>query len=468
MKAATRFDLIVVGAGPAGLAAAGTAAAAGAHVLMVDEQSTPGGQIYRNIAQADDARLEMLGPDYAAGARLLGAVRESGLEYQPNATVWEVTPEREVFYSVAGAAYRAAADYIVLATGALERPMPIPGWTLPGVMNAGAAQILLKSGMAPDGDVVLAGSGPLLSLLATQLHRAGATVRALVDTTPAANWLHAAPHLLSALAAPDYLLKGRALYRDLARTGIAHLRRAEALVVEEQDGRAAGLRCVVGGKPMHIPADLTLIHQGVVPNVQLSRSLRLEHVWDEAGRAWIPQTSYGGQSSTPRIAIAGDGAGINGAQAAAFHGEWVALTALRELGHAVSVERLKDVARAHRRHSAPRPLIDRLYEPAPAYRSPPDDVIVCRCEEVTAGTLREYASIGCQGPNQAKAFGRCGMGPCQGRFCGLTVSEVMADAHGVSPADVGYYRLRAPIKPVTLGEVAGLDDHEVTPSARVV
>ncbi|MAP11544.1 MAG: FAD/NAD(P)-binding oxidoreductase [Gammaproteobacteria bacterium] len=483
MRTAAQFDLIVIGAGPAGLAAAGTAAAAGANVLLVDEQATPGGQIYRNMAQADDARLAILGDDYAAGLRLLAAVEEPGVQYQPNAMVWQVTAPldeptsdgptrgestREVFYSVAGKAYRAAAAQVVLATGALERPMPIPGWTLPGVMNAGAAQILLKSGLQPDGDVVLAGSGPLLFLLATQLHRAGTTVRALLDTTPPSNWLQAAPHFFSALAAPDYLWKGRELYRDLARTGIPHLRRVEALSVVERDGRAGGIECLHNGKPVTIAADLTLIHQGVVPNVQLSRSLRLQHVWDDAGRAWIPETSADGQSSLRGIAIAGDGAGINGAQAAAFHGELAALKALQASGHDVAKSRIADIARAHRRHTAPRKLIDRLYEPAPEFRTPPDDVIVCRCEEVTAGTLRQFARDGCQGPNQAKAFGRCGMGPCQGRYCGLTVSEVMADAHGVQPSDIGYYRLRPPIKPVTLGEVAGLDDNEVAPSARVV
>jgi hypothetical protein len=103
-----------------------------------------------------------------------------------------------------------------------------------------------------------------------------------------------------------------------------------------------------------------------------------------------------------------------------------------------------------------RPFLDALYRPAASHRMPEENsVIVCRCEEVTAGQIRKYAELGCQGPNQTKAFGRCGMGPCQGRLCGLTVTELLAQARGVSPAEVGYYRIRPPIKPVTLGELAG-------------
>ena len=102
-----------------------------------------------------------------------------------------------------------------------------------------------------------------------------------------------------------------------------------------------------------------------------------------------------------------------------------------------------------------RPFLDSLYRPRDENRVPKDEVIVCRCEEVTAGELRSFVKLGCLGPNQAKSFGRCGMGPCQGRLCGLTVTEVIADARSVPPETIGYYRIRPPIKPLTLGELAG-------------
>ena len=106
-----------------------------------------------------------------------------------------------------------------------------------------------------------------------------------------------------------------------------------------------------------------------------------------------------------------------------------------------------------------RPFLDALYRQKEANRVPvQDDVLVCRCEEVTAGAIRSYVAIGCAGPNQTKSFGRCGMGPCQGRMCGLTVTELIAQTRGVSPAEVGYYRIRPPIKPITLAELAATRD----------
>jgi bacterioferritin-associated ferredoxin len=109
-------------------------------------------------------------------------------------------------------------------------------------------------------------------------------------------------------------------------------------------------------------------------------------------------------------------------------------------------------------HLAVRPLLDVLFRPSPEILNPPDAAtIVCRCEEVTAGAIRDAVSLGATGPTQAKAYLRCGMGPCQGRLCGLTVSEIIAAATGKTVAETGYYHIRPPIKPVTLGELAGLE-----------
>ncbi|MFY3909862.1 FAD-dependent oxidoreductase, partial [Achromobacter xylosoxidans] len=150
----TQCDLLVVGAGPAGLAAATTAARLGVDTVLLDEQAAPGGQIYRAITTTPVTDRAVLGPDYWHGASLVEPFRQSGARYEPGATVWAVAertapePERgfEVAYSVAGEARILHARRLLLATGAQERPFPIPGWTLPGVITAGAAQILLKSG----------------------------------------------------------------------------------------------------------------------------------------------------------------------------------------------------------------------------------------------------------------------------------------------------------------------------------
>ena len=151
--------------------------------------------------------------------------------------------------------------------------------------------------------------------------------------------------------------------------------------------------------------------------------------------------------------------------------EWLAaLAASHALGN-IDEARRDAMAAGHRRAlaraSASRPFLDALFAPPPAFRVPAADTIVCRCEEVNAGEVRDAVRLGCPGPNQLKAFVRCGMGPCQGRLCGATVVELIADARGVHPRDVGYFRLRFPIKPLTLGELATLPQTEASRAAVV-
>ena len=187
--------------------------------------------------------------------------------------------------------------------------------------------------------------------------------------------------------------------------------------------------------------------------------MALEHRWDDAELCWRPVADEWGATSLQTISIAGDGGGIAGAEAAALGGRLAALDAAAFLDKIEPAERDRRAAPirvALKRELAIRPLLGRLYRPAPPVLVPPDDVVACRCEEVTVGQIRRAARLGAQGPNQAKAFTRCGMGPCQGRICGAVVSAVMADTLGKSIQEIGTYRPRAPYKPITLGALAGL------------
>lgn len=451
------YDLIVIGAGPAGMAAATEARRHGLSVVLLDEQETVGGQIYRSITRTDAQRREILGPDYEHGASLAEAFAASGAEHRPGSSVWQVTRERMVHVLRGGRTEALQGRRIVLATGAMERPFPIPGWTLPGVMTAGAAQILLKgAGVAPAQPVVLAGCGPLLYLLAWQYLRAGVPIKAILDTTTPADQRRALRHVASALAGWRDVRKGLGLLRTLRTHQVPHYKGVTKLAVHGE-GQAERVTFEADGQAQSLTTGLVLLHQGVVPNTQITWSLRAGHEWDEAQLCWRPLRDGWGELDVAGIYIAGDGAVIGGARAAALQGR------LAGLGAACAAGRLDAAARDAQ--AVPlrrelqgflhiRPFLDSLYRPKDENRIPADDVIVCRCEEVTAGTLREHVALGCTGPNQAKSFNRCGMGPCQGRQCGLTVTEVIAEARDVSPAEVGYYRIRAPIKPLTLAELA--------------
>ena len=457
-----RYDLAVVGAGPAGLAAATLAAKRGVSTVLLDEQATPGGQIYRAVTQSPVRNPSVLGTDYWHGADLVGPFRDSGAEYLPGSTVWSVSRGLEIGLSRDGAARILPAKHIILATGALERPFPIPGWTLPGVMGAGAAQILLKtSGLVASGNVVLAGTGPLLWLLAWQYLRAGARIDTILDTTPRENWRQAMPHMTTFLRS-GYIGKGLKLLLEVRRKvkvidNVTSLR-------AEGEGRVQSVLFRRGdGAEQRIPADTLLLHQGVIPNINLANATGCAQAWDETQRCWVPTVDSWGATSVEGVSIAGDGAGIGGALAAEHRGRLAALDALHRLGRMDREQRDREAA-PHRealdKAERGRVFLDTLYRPGKDFRVPQDDTIVCRCEEVTAGQVRDAVKLGVSGPNQTKSFLRCGMGPCQGRLCGPTVVEVIADARNVSPAEVGYYRLRPPVKPITLAELASLPKRE--------
>jgi NADPH-dependent 2,4-dienoyl-CoA reductase/sulfur reductase-like enzyme len=169
------YEVIVIGTGPAGLAAAQLAAEHKARTLVLDEQRAPGGQIYRAIEATTQSDRPELGESYFAGRALVQGFRDAAVDYLPGATVWQVSRDREVGYSLDGEARILSAPEIILATGAQERPFPVPGWTLPGVMTVGGAQVLLKDSALGMENAVFAGSGPLLYLAACEgRHRSDA------------------------------------------------------------------------------------------------------------------------------------------------------------------------------------------------------------------------------------------------------------------------------------------------------
>jgi len=194
------------------------------------------------------------------------------------------------------------------------------------------------------------------------------------------------------------------------------------------------------------------------------------HHWDETQLCFVPEIDEWGRSSVAGVSIAGDGGGIAGAEAAAETGRLAALEAAWQLGKNDDFARDRHAgpyraALAEARHG--RRFLDVLYRPAAAFRRPGGDTLVCRCEEVTAQQVLDAVKGGATGPNQLKSFLRCGMGPCQGRLCGLTVTELIAKARNTAPGEVGYYRLRPPVKPITVAELASLPQSDAARKAVV-
>jgi thioredoxin reductase/bacterioferritin-associated ferredoxin len=464
------FDLAIIGAGPAGLAAAVTASGCGLSVVVLDDQGAPGGQIYRSIESMAMNRSDTFracGPDYADGLDLVRAFRACASVYRPLTSVWRIDEDGTVYFSQGDRSGTVNAQCVLIATGAIERPVAIPGWTLPGVMSCGAAQILFKSAdLAPSGRTILAGGGPLLFLYAWQLFRRGIKVDGIVESTPLSNYIGAAIQLPGALAARAYLAKGLRMMRDLRQAGIPIWRGASGLRAVGWE-RVEQLDYTIRGRVRAMPVDTLLLHEGVVPHVNLAFSTECEKIWDPVQHCFRPALDASGETSHSGIYVAGDSAGIGGAKAAQYAGVLTAYAIaqrVKKISAADKEQACAGVKIQLDRHARARPFLDRLYRPAESVFNPPDPAtIVCRCEEITVGQIRTLAAQGCVGPNQMKAFVRCGMGPCQGRLCGLTVAEIMADTRGVPVEEIGYYHIRSPVKPVTLGELALLNKEAPEP-----
>ena len=458
------YQLAVIGAGPAGLAAATVAAEQGIEVAVIDEQVAPGGQVYRAMDSIPQHRARQLGDEYQRGRELVSAFRASSANYFPETQVWSLNGRREIGLLQQGRASTVTADQVVIASGAMERPVPFPGWTLPGVMNAGAGQILFKAhGIVPGDGVVLAGSGPLLLLLAWQYLHAGVGVKALLDVTPMMNHLYALPGLPRALLAGHYITKGMRYKRDLKRAGISTLHNVRSLRAQGEDSLQA-VSFLHSGREQSLETAVLLVHFGVIPHTQLGRVAGCRHVWDDSQLCWRPHLDGWGRTSVDGILVAGDGGGIGGARTAEHAGRVAAFQALYALGVLDRTTRQR-LARNDRKwmreESHIRPFLEAFFRISDdMLQVVDDDTLVCRCEEVSAGQIRAAVADGHRDTNQVKFLTRCGMGPCQGRQCGEAVSHIVAVASGQAIQDIGHYRERPPVNPLTLGQLAGLHSAE--------
>lgn len=461
-------DVLIVGAGPAGMAAAVRLRHAGLSVVVVDDAPAPGGQVWR-AAETNTKLATALGTDYARGRAAIARFRACGAVYLPQTELWRLDEGWHAFTKRDGTLDRVDAKAVILATGALERPVPFVGWTLPGVVTVGGAQTLLKSaGQIPEAPVWIAGSGPLILLYAMQIVALGGQVAGWLDTSPVGNKFAAG---VAALGNPLGLVRH---VGDLAKGMRWRLKLALARVpvfpvhtiAAEGAHRIEAIRFVTRDGTAHRhPAKLLLVHEGIVPNIHATVASGCAHDWFPAQDCFVPRLDAYGMTNKTGLFVAGDGGGILGVRAAELSGTLAALGVLARERHlaadAASAE-AHSIHRGLKSERALRTFLDALYRPRPDIFNPPDETLVCRCEEVTAGLIRKAANVSGIGPNQVKAFTRAGMGPCQARHCGATLTAIIAAHQGRSMEDVGYLNIRPPLKPVTVGELARAAETETT------
>lgn len=460
---ALTYDLVVLGAGPAGASAAIAARRQGLSVAIIDENPKAGGQVYR--APAFVLKGSNASTDQLKGERLRNDLADSGASLFFGHKVWFVAPGGRIATVSKDGASNFAAEAVIVATGTSERAIPVPGMTIPGVIGLAAATIALKAhATVPPGPTLVAGVGPLLYAVAAGILKQGGKVAAVVDLARPADWLSIAPRLASR---PDLLLQGVRWMASLRRAGVP-MRFGHAvtaihggdIVQEVEIRRVRADWSADDNTPREIfKAASVAIGHGLTPATEVARlfDVPMEYRVDRGG--WVPHVNADRSTVSKGIYIAGDCAGISGAAAAGLAGELAALSAARDLGR-LAPDRYETLAAPvrtrHRRAEVFGWSISALMALRPGLvASIPRETIVCRCEDVTRATIEDTAQRGAVHVNQLKSTTRCGMGPCQGRMCGDAAAEIVALAAGIAREEAGSWTARTPLRTVPLASLLG-------------
>lgn len=454
MTTAPSLQPVIVGAGPAGIRAAQTLAAHGVRPVLIDEAARGGGQIYRRPpAHFERPPATLYGTEAPRATAVHSALDglQNHIDYQPDSLVWNAQGgQLDVLHGPTQTTRTVPYSQLIVASGATDRVLPIPGWTLPGVYTLGGAQVALKfQGCAIGSRVVLMGTGPLLYLVAYQYVKAGASVAAVLDTAKLTDQMAAVPAMLTQ---PAVFAKG-VYYVAWLRTHGVPIHSGVRPVRVQGDARVAGVVWADGaGREQTLPCDAVGFGYALRSETQLADLLGCRFAWAPLHRAHLPERDADGRSSVQGVYLAGDGAGIMGADAAEWAGELAALALLQDHGVAVDAARMQTLQGQLGHLMRFRQGLERAFPfPTDWATHAPDALVVCRCENITAGALRACVrDTGADEMNRLKALTRVGMGRCQGRSCGVAAAEILAQATGKPVELVGRLRGQAPIKPIPI------------------
>lgn len=454
--------LVVVGAGPAGLSAAIAAADLGVDVLVIDENLQAGGQIYRRMSREfQTGDTKPLGADYAAGGALLDQVRAMSdrITIWNEARLWSVFEQRTLAVERDERLFLIEAEAVVVATGAYDRPVAVPGWTLPGVMTCGGAQVLVKSQrVRPGRRVLVAGTGPLLLVVANQLLDADVDVVAVAETAGLARvWGNA----FGLLQQPALVRRGLKYMRSLRRASVPLMRRYTLASIDgtDQVQRATLVRVdhqqrPIAGQTKSFDVDTVLMGYGFLPNTAVARMLGCSHVYDRLSGSWSPRFDAQMRTDQESVYVAGDCAGVAGVLVARQQGALAGLFAACQITGSSSkrAERLAGpIRRRLDRLSGFRAAMERMYPTGSGLYTHMDDAtVICRCEEVTAGQIRGAMGEGTADLNDVKKRTRSGMGYCQGANCNPCMAAMLEREFDVDPRSIVTLTGRPPIKPTGL------------------
>lgn len=468
-------NVAIVGGGPAGLAAARVLLAHGAAVTLIDESGGLGGQYYKQFTAAPDVpRAPEIQELHTEGQRKIAAVAGERLTVRSGAVAWGIFPGNQLALYVDDRVELLAPDVILLASGAAERVAAFPGWTLPGVMTAGAAQTLLsREAILPGRRFLLAGTGPLLLAIAVEIGEAGGEVVAVIEGSRLAAPL---PHARHLLRQGHRIRQAFGYARALRRLGIPLLTgraviaaRGEGHVQEATVTRIDREWWPLPGTETRYEIDTLCLHYGFAASTELASTAGCALAFDPARGGWFVDHDADMRTSQPGIYVAGQVAGIGGADLAEATGHLAGLTVARDLGlldastyPGLATSARREVERG--RNFAT--MLNTVYTPGPGLSAAiRPETLLCRCEEVRAAQVDEAIAQGSTTLNDVKRHTRCGMGFCQGRICAQVLAPYVAERTGTPLAAVGQFNARAPVKPVPLGALATMPDPDTAAAA---
>ena len=457
-------EVLVIGGGAGGLSAALAARRCGASVVLLDERGVAGGQYYKQPAVPNAPPLDT---QQADGRHLMDAVLECGARIVAECEVWGAFPCEDAAADIVAAGRRGTRRFrparLIVATGAYEPGLIVPGWTLPGVMTTGAAQTLWRSYRTlPGRRILIAGNGPLNMQVAYEFAAAGAKVVAAAEVASAPGV--GSLGTLASMAAADWgLLRAGLRYRiGLAGHRVPVLYRHVVTRIEASEtGLVATLARLEGRRPTgrvrRLTADVVCLGYAFQPANEILRLLGARHEYDPARGHLVTRRSADGETSMARVYGVGDCCGIGGARAAAAEGTLAGLAAARSIGlthpDAASLE-----ASARRRLFRARRFEHALWSlfdgPRFTYELADRNTTICRCEEVSLEQLEAVFAEGKSLISEVKQRTRAGMGRCQGRYCAPAIGALLAERHSRGIGEFAFFAPRAPVKPVTIADLA--------------